>query len=90
MAIGGQRVGIVTQQHLDYLYMTPNGCKDERSVALQQQNQCGHVQLQPVLQVCFFICNDHSMSSYGMYVNVMTHAVSKEHRQERISVLDST
>ena len=43
MAIGGQRVGFMTQQHLDYLYMTPNGCKDERSVALQQQNKCGQL-----------------------------------------------
>ncbi len=49
MAIGGQRVGFMTQQHLDYLYMTPEGRKDERGVALQQQSQCGQVQLQPVL-----------------------------------------
>ena len=56
MAIGGQRVGIMIQQHLDYLYMTPNGCKAEQRVALQQQNQCGHVQLQPVLQVSMYMC----------------------------------
>ncbi len=68
MAIGGQRVGFMTQQHLDYLYMTPNGRKDERSVALQQQNQCGHVQLQPVLQVSMYMCIDRFMSSYGLYV----------------------